>query len=159
MPVRPSVALLATALVLVACSGLPAPFGRVKEETPPPGAVVVRADQLSLHVRNGTTLAVDIVVDGQAIATVLPMEGAEWLAPRLPALPWMVEARTVGGRLLTSMTVRGDDVWTIADPDHVGFGGPFARVDLSCGRLDLWAGMFQPSGPAPGPGAPGDCLL
>ena len=82
------------------------------------------------------------------------MEGAEWLAPRLPALPWMVEARTVGGRLLTSMTVRGDDVWTIAAPDRVGFGGPFARVDLSCGRLDLWVGMFQPSGPAPGPGAP-----
>ena len=158
MPVRPSLALLATALLLVACSGLPTPFGQV-EDTPPPGAVVVRADQLSLHVRNGTTLAVDIAVNGQPIATVRPMEGAEWLAPRLPALPWMVEARTVGGRLLTSMTVRGDDVWTIAAPDRVGFGGPFARVDLSCGRLDLWVGMFQPNGPAPGPGSPGDCLL
>jgi len=158
MPARPSLAILVTTLVLVACSGLPAPLGPA-HDTPPPGAEVVPARELSLHVRNGTTLAVEIAVDGDPLATVPPMAGAEWAAARLPALPWMVEARTVGGRLLTSMTVHGDDVWTLVAPDRAAFGGPFARIDLSCGRLELWAAMFQPSGPAPGPGTPGDCLI
>jgi hypothetical protein len=32
------------------------------------------------------------------------------------------------------------------------------RVDLSCGRIDVWAGPPL-LGPAPGPGTPGDCRL
>jgi hypothetical protein len=41
-----------------------------------------------------------------------------------------------------------------------GYGGTLGRVDLSCGRLTIWAGDIQPSGPAPAasPGEPGDCL-
>ncbi len=31
-----------------------------------------------------------------------------------------------------------------------------ARVDLSCGRIDIWSGTPM-MGPAPGPGVPGDC--
>ena len=37
--------------------------------------------------------------------------------------------------------------------------GTLGRVDLSCGRLSIWAGDAEPSGPAPGssPGNPSDC--
>ncbi len=60
--------------------------------------------------------------------------------------------------MLATMTVNPGDVSTTEVPGGpVSMSGRLARVDLSCGRLDLWAGGLQPLGPAPGPGVPGDC--
>ena len=58
------------------------------------------------------------------------------------------------------MTVEPGDVRTASGSD--GFRssqGAFGRVDLSCGRLTIWAGATEPSGPAPvgAPGIAGDC--
>jgi len=50
------------------------------------------------------------------------------------------------------MTVRPGDVWETAGQ----MKGDAVRVDLSCGRLDIWSGPPL-LGPAPGPGKPGDC--
>jgi hypothetical protein len=72
----------------------------------------------------------------------------------IPApLPWSVEARSPSGRLLISMTVRPGDV----DGEGTEQRGTGGRVDLSCGRLDIWSGPPM-LGPAPGDGMPGDCL-
>lgn len=115
-----------------------------------------------LGIENGTTLAVTLIVNGQAVGTDLPGTG---LAPidfgKLPPLPWTVEARSPSGRVLTSMTVRAGDVSATTDPNgNWGSTGTIGRIDLSCGRITIFAGYETPSGPAPGPspGHPGDCV-
>ncbi len=78
----------------------------------------------------------------------------------LPFLPWDVEVRSPSGRVLTTMHVDiGEVVTTTPTGAVAGRTIPFGRVDLSCGRLTIWAGDFPPSGPAPppSPGRPGDC--
>lgn len=74
----------------------------------------------------------------------------------LPPLPWNVEARPPSGRVLTSMQVRPGDVQSADSAVHTI---PIGRVDLSCGRITIWAGDVSPSGPPPfpSPGSPGDC--
>ena len=114
-----------------------------------------------LGISNGTTLDVTLFVNGVRVAEY-PAGGPqpEIDSSRFPALPWVVEARSATGRVLTSMTVAPGQVRTTAVPgggtEHSGAVG---RVDLSCGRLTIWAGDIQPSGPMPGeqPGEPGDC--
>jgi hypothetical protein len=55
------------------------------------------------------------------------------------------------------MTVRAGDVWTRNNADGSSEAkAAGARVDLSCGRIDIWS-LGQMLGPAPGPGTPGDC--
>ncbi len=138
------------AVALAACSAVP---------TPPPGAG--SGGLPALGVSNGTSLDVTLVVNGAAVA-VYPARGpAPSLAPgALPPLPWSVEARSPSGRVLASMAVTSPGSATVL-PDgaveHVGAG--MGRVDLSCGRLTIWAGDVVPSGPAPAssPGTPGDC--
>lgn len=139
LPVSLALALLA------GCS----PFG------PTPPAQVASAKDLELS--NGTTLAVTLVVNGNVIRT-FPRGVRGAVAPRdLPPLPWAVEARSPSGRVLVSMTVRPGDVReTTAPGGGREYRGAGARVDLSCGRLDLWSGPPL-LGPAPGPGRPGDC--
>lgn len=112
-----------------------------------------------LHVENGTELAVSIFVNDRQVAEYESMAGGEVDAD-LPALPWRVEARTAAGRVLTSLDVEPGDVITERGPNGVThLSGPLGRVDLSCGRLSVWAGDLVPSGPAfvPNPGRPGDC--
>jgi hypothetical protein len=114
-----------------------------------------------LGVSNGTTLTVTLVVNGQRIAD-FPARGPQPTidVAELPPLPWKVEAHSPSGRVLTSMGVEPGDVQTTTDGDGVaGYSGTMGRVDLSCGRLTIWAGDIQPSGPAPpaSPGTPGDC--
>lgn len=117
------------------------------------GCVLGPRSPSGLEVSNGTTLAVTIVVNGSAVAMVEP-HGGVTIDPRdLPPLPWVVEARTPSGRLLTSMAVHEGDVQYTANTSR----GDATRVDLSCGRLDIWSGPPL-LGPAPGPGVPGDCL-
>ena len=119
-----------------------------------PGA----AGGTTLNLSNGSTLPVTLVVNGTAVATVAPSDEVDDLpASRLPGLPWAVEVRTASGRVLTSMVVHAGDV--VSGPNDAG--GTWsrsvgARVDLSCGRIDVWSGTPM-IGPAPGPGTPGDC--
>ena len=128
------------ALVLVAtCS--PAPTGEPHD----------------LGISNGTTMPVTIAVNGTALRTIQPQTLDTILVKDLPPLPWVVEARTSTGRALLSLSVRAGDVWETTGPDGTHErNGDANRVDLSCGRLDMWSGPPL-LGPAPGPGKPGDC--
>jgi hypothetical protein len=106
-----------------------------------------------ISVANGTTLDVTIIVNGSAVGRVNAGDAAEIPPGEMPPLPWSVDARSPSGRLLVSMTVQPGDVDREGNEQR-GVGG---RVDLSCGRLDLWSGPPM-LGPAPGDGVPGDCL-
>lgn len=143
-PGRRSAFLIAVAVAIAACS------------VPPTG------DRPKLGISNGTTLDVTLFVDGVRIGEV-PSGGPspEIDGSLLPLLPWVVEARSPTGRLLTSMRVEPGQVFVTTRPDGgIHMSGAMGRVDLSCGRLTIWAGDFQPSGPAPpeSPGEPGDCV-
>jgi hypothetical protein len=110
-----------------------------------------------LVVSNRTTLTVSLVVNGAVVRTVQP-HAQELVSTRdLPSLPWSVETRTPNGRVLSRMTVRAGDVTETALPDgEREMKGDAVRVDLSCGRLDMWSGPPL-LGPPPGPGVPRDC--
>jgi hypothetical protein len=113
----------------------------------------------TIGVSNGTTLTVTLVVNGRLIESFPPDSGTTdpILASRLGPLPWAVEARSASGRVLTSMTVHEGDLYVTVDPNGGGSAnGIGGRVDLSCGRLDIWSGAPM-IGPAPGSGSPGDC--
>ena len=116
----------------------------------------------ALGISNGTTLTVTLVVNGQRLGAFAPSAPQPTIDPAaLPPLPWNVEARSASGRVLTSMTVAPGDVHTTTGPGGVvEESGTMGRVDLSCGRLTIWAGSVVPSGPAPpaSPGKPGDCI-
>jgi hypothetical protein len=116
----------------------------------------------TLGVSNGTELTVTLSVNGRPVATFVPGEPQPTIdANPLPDLPWTVEARSTSGRVLTSMRVEPGSVSSTTDPEGMTReSGTFGRVDLSCGRLTIWAGPVMPSGPAPAspPGQPGDCI-
>lgn len=120
----------------------------------------VASQVYALGVSNGTTLTVAIVVNGRVIRTFEAGTGTGLdgiPAREIGPLPWVVEARSPSGRLLTSMTVHEGDVSSTSLPGGGGSSsGVGGRVDLSCGRLDMWAGPPL-MGPAPGSGSPGDC--
>ena len=110
------------------------------------------ADAHDLVVSNQTTLTVDLAVNGFVVRAIQPRT-QESVSPKdLPPLPWSIEARTSSGRVLSQLTVRPGDVRVTAGE----MKGDAVRVDLSCGRLDVWSGPPL-LGPAPGPGTPGDC--
>jgi len=113
---------------------------------------------LSLNVGNATALDVTLVVNGEVEGVYAANGPLTTLDPaKLPALPWTVEAKSPTGRILTTMTVTLDDA-TQSDPNVHRI--PSNWVDLSCGRLTIWAGDYPPSGgpvpPSPA-GSPGDC--
>jgi hypothetical protein len=124
-------------------------------------AFLPSASKPRLGIENGTTLVVSVFVNGARVAESQPGGPPEIPIAGLPPLPWTVEARTASGRLLTSMEVAEDQVSMTTRPDGgVSRRGAFGRVDLSCGRLTIYAGDVVPSGPAPLPnsGQPGDCV-
>lgn len=135
---------LAVAVAIGACSVLPT------------------GERPRLGVSNGTTLDVTLFVNGVRVGEALaggPSPVIE--SSRLPDLPWVVEARSPSGRVLTSMRVEPGQVFSTTRPDGgIDASGAIGRVELSCGRLTIWAGDFEPSGPVPGepPGEPGDCV-
>lgn len=113
----------------------------------------------ALTVANQTELDVSLFVNGDFIAD-FPAQSGERVDADLPPLPWNVEAQSPSGRILTSMRVEYGGVRTETDAEGVvTHTTAFGRVDLSCGRLTIWAGDTPPSGPPPGPeaGVPGDC--
>jgi hypothetical protein len=115
-------------------------------------ATVVPDSQMSIAVANGTSIEVGLVVNGLHIRTIPPLTNLEVQAAQLPALPWHVDLTTASGRSLVALDVRSGDVQRFAN----GSGGVGRRVDLSCGRLDVYSGPPM-LGPMPGPGVPGDC--
>ena len=100
-----------------------------------------------LHVDNGTTKDITIVVDGTTAATVPAGQSATVALGAVPPGAWSVEARLPGGR---------DIARARFDKAATALLGASLRTDLSCGRLDLWIAVPM-LGPAPGPGTPGDC--
>jgi hypothetical protein len=116
----------------------------------------------NLGVANGTTLTVTLVVNGHRAGEFPAGEPLPTIdTGSLPPLPWKVQALSPSGRILTTMDVEPGQVRTRTDPGGVvEQSGTMGRVDLSCGRLTIWAGDVVPSGPAPpsSPGTPGDCV-
>jgi hypothetical protein len=127
---------LALALALAACGPRPDTGGS------PAG----------LSYSNQTSIPIDLVVNGAKIITAAPGTDGSVPASALPALPWNIEAQTSSGRALASLVVHPGDVVQDGNTQR----GDGVRVDLSCGRLDVWSGPPL-SGPAPGPGSSGDC--
>lgn len=110
-----------------------------------------------LSVSNQTALVVTVAVNGGVLQIVPPGQFVAIFVSGSSSEPWTVEARAPSGRVLSSMTVRPGDVSETTNPDGSRTRrGAAVRVDLSCGRLDMWSGPPL-AGPMPGPGTPGDC--
>ena len=116
-----------------------------------------KSSHMTLSIQNGTTIAVTLVVNG-TVVEIVPAGGyQDPITAKLPDLPWNVETHSPSGRVLSSMTVHAGEVIQTTLPNGDGQAkGDAVRVDLSCGRLDVWSGA-PILGPAPGPGQPGDC--
>lgn len=122
-------------------------------------AIAAPASRLSrdLHVDNGTTKAVTILVDGAVVGTVAATQSAIIPESSLPAGDWSVEARLPGGKRIFRSQVAPSAVSQTTDPNGgTTMTGSGQRADLSCGRLDVWVGIPM-LGPYPGSGTPGDC--
>ena len=139
------------AAIVSAC--LPSPADGLK-----PAPMVPVTGPVGLSASNGTKLDVRVVVNGITMTILAAGSKVEEIpANDLPPMPWAVEALSPSGRVLASFVVRTGDISRAADPSGGNMlRGAGARVDLSCGRLDIWAGPPM-IGPAPGPGTPGDC--
>jgi hypothetical protein len=125
-----------------------------------PSSAATVGRPIGVEVSNDTTLPITIVVNGAVVRNIGPHDGTlePIAADVLGPMPWKVEAKTPSGRVLLTMTVKeGDVVYQDFGDGHGSAQGDADRVDLSCGRLDIWAGppLF---GPVPGPGIPGDCV-
>ncbi len=144
-------AVIATVMVAAGCAAVTAPTPTPSPTSPP---------RPSLNVGNGTTLDVTLTVNGTAVGVFPPgVAGPTIDVSELPPLPWQVGAQTSSGRLLTFMTVREGDAVVTTQNGVSSSTIPMGRVDLSCGRLTIWAGDHPPSGPVPPSpaGSPGDC--
>ena len=141
---RPFLAVLVlAALIASACGGAGAtdmPLGPVAD------------GDMSLTANNQSDRALEMFVNGGKIADVAPRSAPTFAAAKLPPLPWAVDLRLPTGRVLVSLTVTSGSVVRTASGSQ-GFG---SRVDLSCGRIELYA-VLPLGGPAPGAGTPGDC--
>ncbi len=102
-----------------------------------------------MSINNGTTITVSLLVNGVVVATVSPGVQIDPLAVELPPRPWVIETRSPSGRVLSTLSISATDYID-------NFDGKLVRVDLSCGRLDVWSGP-QPHGPTYIPGPSGDC--
>jgi hypothetical protein len=110
-----------------------------------------------LGVSNGTTLPVAVVVNGSFVKSIAPGKMELIAGSTLPPLPWSVDTRSPSGRVLLHLDVAVGSVWSTTNPDgSTERHGAANRVDLSCGRLDVYAGPPL-AGPIPDPGSQGDC--
>lgn len=136
----------AQALVALIGSGpLPFPVEEVANNVAP----AVRPGVTPLSISNGTSIAITLVINGGVIETLAPGETHDPITATLPAKPWTIETWSPSGRVLSTLTVSADA--TISDTT-----GRAVRVDLSCGRLDVWTGPPL-LGPSFVPGPSGDC--
>jgi len=118
------------------------------------GGTVAPAD-MSLDVSNGSTLAVTLVVNGTKVDDIAAGQGDHVVAARLPSLPWSAQVLSPTGRELLSLRVQAGDVHRTDQ----SASGDAVRVDLSCGRIDLWSGppLLGPARPLGQSFPPGDC--
>ena len=132
-------------------------LGCVAPLSSPTAPPTISAAVPPLSISNGTTITVTLAINGVALETIEPGGYEDPVDVPLPALPWLVETRSPSGRVLSTMTVQaGDVVYTTPDASSRSSSrGDAVRVDLSCGRLDVWAGPPM-LGPAFSPG-PGSC--
>lgn len=150
------------AVLVAGCSLIPWPSpslppGAVDPELPLGIRVSTPPADMGLGVSNETTLPATLTVNGTLVQEMEPGAAADLPAARLPGLPWVAQVRTTSGRVLVALTVRAGDVWVERNADgSTSAKVDAARVDLSCGRIDIWSGQPM-SGPAPGTGVPGDC--
>jgi hypothetical protein len=112
--------------------------------------IQVPGSPIQLGVVNDTDIPVALFVNGQHVADYPPRQpGQALVSSSLPALPWDVEARSLGGTVLDTLSV-----------DVGEFGGTrtgmiAGSIDLACGNLEIWAGTYvrQPSPTSPQPTA------
>ena len=102
-----------------------------------------------LGISNETSVAITLVVNGTLIETVPPHRGDAPVTATLPGLPWTVEVRSPSGRTLASLDVPENAYIT-------NNSGRAVRVELACGRIDLFAGPPL-LGPAWNPASTGSC--
>ena len=126
-------------LVLVTGCGPIVPIGVV----PSPS---VGADG-NVHVSNGTTLDISIVVNGLSIGTVRAGDEIAIESSRLPGLPWAVEARSPSGRLILPWHVGVGQIQKALD----GTGASAATATLTCGVFTIRIGAIGDTGPDPNP--------
>ena len=113
-----------------------------------------------LGLSNGTDLDLTFMVNGQRLGVVPPQTVGEGIPfDALPAAPWTVEIMSPSGRVVTWTEVDEGGARQISaerSSDHVRV---LEHLDLSCGRVLIWAGLVAPPGPAPAEddGVPGDC--
>jgi hypothetical protein len=119
---------------------------------PSPVRITLAPSQYVLNIGNDTALTITVTVNGASAVTVAPHAGAELRPANLPTLPWDVRAFSPSGRLLLSLAAHPGDLWREPCAENV----LAARVDLSCGRLDIYV-TIPVAGPVPGPGKLGDC--
>ena len=134
------------ALVLCACAPL---TPTSPATTASSGGAAPSVDAIPLSIANGTTISVDLVVNGVVIATMRPGAQTDVPTASFPPRPWAIETRSPSGRVLSALSVSTTDYYD-------RFSGRAVRVDLSCGRLDVWLGPPM-LGPAFVPGPSGDC--
>jgi len=139
------------ALLCLSLSGCATPLPT--PSTAPVGSPSPATSSLNpnLHLSNGTTLTVTLVVKGQHIGDYPPGGSDPTIKlATLPPLPWKAEARSPSGRVLTSLVVQPGD-----GQPNTGTG---QFVDLACGRIWIWIGDVRPDAPVPAiPSKPGDC--
>jgi hypothetical protein len=148
---------LAIAGTVAGCSYLP--WLPTPAPTPVPLGVrvVTPPDRMRLELSNGTTIPVMLTVNSAPGLPIAAGQRADLGIADLGPLPWAAQVTTGSGRVLAETTVRAGDVWSQQSADGSSESkGVGARVDLSCGRIDIWSGAPM-MGPAPGPGVPGDC--
>ena len=134
-----------------------APDGKTRPplDTLPPLATLA---PIVLGFENSTDLAVTLSMNGTPIEVLnAKVSDKEIRLASLPPLPWVIEVRTTSGRVVLSLTV-GPTEASVQAVDGTSWSGKVAEIDLSCGRLRIWTGSHEPSGPVPGSGSPGDCV-
>jgi hypothetical protein len=110
-----------------------------------------------VNVSNGTSLTVVLLINQIEAEPLAPGDLTTIDPVPLDDPPWIVVARTSGGRELLRFTASPEQVWHTEGDYPLMSTGTGGRADLSCGRLDVWTGA-RPMGPAPGPSFPaGDC--
>ena len=97
-----------------------------------------------MHVANGTTLTLTVAIDGKQVGIA---QAGQVVAfdPSPYAEPWTVTVSTASGRELVELKYQASQIVSTANSEQ----GVAKRLDLSCGRLDVYAGP-----PLLGPGPP-----
>jgi len=144
---RRIVCLAAAVLLAAGCAGTTA-------STPAPAATPASSASgapLGPSVANGLTVPVAVYINGSFVGTVPAGTTEDPVPAPHAAMPWSVEARSPGGRVLATLTLSATDYLSSTS-------GRIASADLACGRLVLWVGAPPTGGPSfvPDPSRPCD---